>query len=162
MLFKVNSPLPLFLQNISPRNSLMQYWVIKTRTKAKKARMQSIGSKSLNGCKKVVVKLNYLILLTEWLKRNFSYISMILPLEFSEILTVFRIYSVFHTSARLKMDVIKFVNHIPEEKKSFAWYNFVDFHKLCFYKITWSFFSRFRNYDSFTFFTKNFPWILKK
>ena len=53
----------------------------------------NIGSKSLDQCKKLVVKSYDLILLTEseWLKRNFSYLSIILPLDFSELLTIFEI-----------------------------------------------------------------------
>ena len=46
---------------------------------------RSIGSKSLDLRKKVGVKFYDLFLLTEWLERNFSYLSIILPLDFSEI-----------------------------------------------------------------------------
>ena len=51
------------------------------------SRYTSIGFESLNRYKKVDVKI-YDLFLTEWLKRNFSYLAKILPLDFSKILNV--------------------------------------------------------------------------
>ena len=52
--------------------------------------------------KKVGVKFNDLFLLNEWLQGNFSYFAMILPLNFSEILNIFRIrvFLVFFENSR--------------------------------------------------------------
>ena len=63
----------------------------------------SIGSKSLNLRKKAGVKFNELLLLTESFERNFSPFSMILPLDFSEILNICRNYSLFYISAHFMM-----------------------------------------------------------
>ena len=75
----------------------------------------SIGSKSLNLRKKEGVKFNDLYFKTNWLERSLSHFSMILPLDFSEILNISRKYSLFHISAHFIIDVIKFLNHRPEE-----------------------------------------------
>ena len=57
---------------------------------------------------------------------------MILPLHFSEKLNICRNYSLLDISAHLWCDDIKFLNHKPEEWKSFAWYHAVSINKLCF------------------------------
>ena len=49
----------------------------------------SIASKSLNRHIKVDVKSYDLFFVTEWLKRNFKYLSIIQPLDFSEIFIIY-------------------------------------------------------------------------
>ena len=63
----------------------------------------SIGSKSLNQQKKVGVKLYDIFLLTEWLKRNFSYLSIIPPLDYPGNLHIARNYSAFFISALMRV-----------------------------------------------------------
>ena len=63
----------------------------------------NIGSKSLNLRKKAGVKFNDLFLWTKWLERIFSYLSMILPSDFSEILNICQNYSLFSVSAHFMM-----------------------------------------------------------
>ena len=62
-----------------------------------------MGSKSLNRCKKVGVKFTDPFLETEWLERSLSLFSMILPLDFSEILNICRDYSLFYVPAQFTM-----------------------------------------------------------
>ena len=91
----------------------------------KRVAEHSIGSKSLNLRKKAGCKI-------QWLERNYSHFSIILPLDFLEMLNRCRNYSLFHISALLWCDVIKFLNDKPEKWKSFAWYHIVGIHKLWF------------------------------
>ena len=53
--------------------------------------------------KKVGVKLYEIFLKTECLKRNFRFLSKILPLDFSEILNIFLTYSASKISADFRM-----------------------------------------------------------
>ena len=61
------------------------------------------------------VKFDDLFLQPEWLKRNFSYLSIILPLDFSEILNVSKIAAHLMFQLISGCDVIKFLNHKSEK-----------------------------------------------
>ncbi len=50
--------------------------------------MTSIGFKSLNRCKTVGVKFSDLFLQIEWLERNFSYLFIIIQLDFTKTLNI--------------------------------------------------------------------------
>ena len=69
---------------------------------------QSIGSKSLNWCKKVGVKFSDIFLWIEWLERNFGYFAITLPLDFPEIFNIFEITAYFIFRLIWGCDVIKF------------------------------------------------------
>ena len=65
----------------------------------------SMGSKSLNQRKKMGVKFYDPFLIAEWLKETLATydLSIILPLDFSEILKILRNYSIFYISAHLRV-----------------------------------------------------------
>ena len=73
------------------------------------SRMVKVDNNSENmfqifkSAKKGGCKFYGLFLLTEWLERNFCSISIILLLDFSEIMNIFLNYSVFYISAHLRM-----------------------------------------------------------
>ena len=98
-----------------------------------KAPPESIGSKSLNQCKKADVKFSDLFLLTEWLEGNFTMFPWFYRWTFQyfwifvEITAYFFIFQLI-----LWCDVVKFLNHKPDEWMSFAWYHIVGIRKLWF------------------------------
>ena len=67
------------------------------------------------------VKFYEIFRLTEWLKRNFNYLSIILPLDFSEILNIFEITVHLKFSRIWGCDVIKVLNHKPQKWQIFTW-----------------------------------------
>ena len=68
------------------------------------------------------------ILLNDWLKPNFSSPSIVLPLDFREILNIFESKAHFITLLISCCDVIKFLNHKPQKWQTLALYHVADIH----------------------------------
>ena len=100
---------------------------------------------------------------TEWLHRNFNHFSMNLPLDFSEILYTFQNYILFYISAHFVMWRHQISKSQTRRVKEFCLVPNCRHPKTkVFFKIVWSFVTRFRNCDSFKFFFRKLSWILKR
>ena len=92
----------------------------------------SIGSKSLNRCKKAGVNsVTYFFILND-LKETLATFLWFYRWIFQKSWIFVEITAYFIFQLISWCDVIKFLNHKPEVWKSFAWYHIVGIHKLWF------------------------------